>query len=242
MLGYIRKAVRNVVLALGYLLKTGKLSRRADEVEIYERRRRGNKISEHMIASIMADIKETALTDSSRILDVGTGTGLYAERLTKNSYLVGLDISQDMAMVSRKKGIEMVVGNATHLPFRQDSFDTCIMVDVLHHLENPEVALQECSRVSSHQLVIVEPNYINLYAFLCQTFLNERILRERRVEDLLSKEGYSRTEKHYLFFLPSLLPDIFFKLSLMTNGMAPRFHRLALRIIYYAKKGSKKRH
>lgn len=44
--------------------------------------------------------------------------------------------------------------DGAHLPFRDDSFDACILVDVLHHTEDVTVLLKEARRVSSSLILL----------------------------------------------------------------------------------------
>jgi len=92
------------------------------------------------------------------ILDIATGTGdlviMYAEK-TKANKIVGLDISEGMLNVGRKKiadrnlnnRIEMVVGDSENLPFQDNSFDAITVSFGVRNFENLEKGLSEILRV-----------------------------------------------------------------------------------------------
>lgn len=84
-----------------------------------------------------------------RILDLGAGTGRFSRLFSQTNNVVALDPSSEMLDVAHGKGPFAVVrGDAHRLPFRVDSFDTTIIVMVLHHLADFRAALAEVSRVS----------------------------------------------------------------------------------------------
>ena len=84
-----------------------------------------------------------------RVLDLGAGTGRFSRLFSETNDVVAVDPSREMLGLARGKGpFGMVRGDAHRLPFRVDSFDTTILVMVLHHLADLRGALAEISRVS----------------------------------------------------------------------------------------------
>ncbi|WP_299273730.1 bifunctional demethylmenaquinone methyltransferase/2-methoxy-6-polyprenyl-1,4-benzoquinol methylase UbiE [uncultured Psychroserpens sp.] len=92
-----------------------------------------------------------------RILDIATGTGDLAISLakTKAKKIVGLDISDGMLEVGRKKIksknlddlISMVIGDSENLPFEDNSFDAITVAFGVRNFENLEKGLSEIFRV-----------------------------------------------------------------------------------------------
>ncbi len=89
------------------------------------------------------------------LLDLGTGTGLMLQVL-KESYrhAVGIDASRDMLSVARanldKAGIVKASvrhGDILNLPLEGQDFDLVIIHQVLHFLDQPELAIGEAARV-----------------------------------------------------------------------------------------------
>lgn len=92
------------------------------------------------------------LTSSSRVLEIGVGTGRIALPLARHvgSY-VGVDISPAMmARLRAKQNGEPVMlarASAVRLPFAPASFDAVVAVHVFHLIPDWPDALAECARV-----------------------------------------------------------------------------------------------
>lgn len=90
-----------------------------------------------------------------RILEVGVGTGLSLPQYAPANRVVGVDISQRMLDVARKRvekrglrNIEAIeVADAEALPFESNSFDVAVAQYVVTACPNPEKALDELARV-----------------------------------------------------------------------------------------------
>jgi len=86
----------------------------------------------------------------SRVLDVGTGTGLVAAAARdRGADVVGVDFSEAMLAEARRTvpGVEFREASADGLPFADRSFDAVVANGVLHHLGDPDRALGEALRV-----------------------------------------------------------------------------------------------
>jgi demethylmenaquinone methyltransferase/2-methoxy-6-polyprenyl-1,4-benzoquinol methylase len=91
------------------------------------------------------------------ILDIATGTGDLAISLTATNAekIIGLDISDGMLEVGRKKikakklndTISMVIGDSEDLPFETNSFDAITVAFGIRNFENLEKGLTEILRV-----------------------------------------------------------------------------------------------
>jgi|SRR5271154_717838 len=95
------------------------------------------------------------LPPSSAVLDVGTGPGLFCIELAKlGSYAIsGLDLSHTLVEIASKKAVEAGVavdfrqGNASSMPFADDSFDLLLCRGAFKNFGQPVRALQEMYRV-----------------------------------------------------------------------------------------------
>lgn len=93
------------------------------------------------------------LPEQPRILDIGCGKGFLLFDFLKvlpNAEVYGLDIS-NYAIANSKEEIRdrLVLGNATQLPWPDNSFDLVISINTFHNLYNYELdqALREMERV-----------------------------------------------------------------------------------------------
>jgi demethylmenaquinone methyltransferase/2-methoxy-6-polyprenyl-1,4-benzoquinol methylase len=91
------------------------------------------------------------------ILDIATGTGDLAILMTKTkaTKIIGLDISEGMLDVGRKKisdknlqnKIEMILGDSENMPFPDNHFDAITVSFGIRNFENLEKGLGEILRV-----------------------------------------------------------------------------------------------
>jgi ubiquinone/menaquinone biosynthesis C-methylase UbiE len=106
------------------------------------------------------------------VLDVGTGQGTDAVLLSKNAHnVVAIDISSHALITantlsrtkSEGKNISFIVGDAEHLPLREDTFDLVYCKDLLHHVCDSLLAVSEMRRVAKTggSVAAIEANAYN---------------------------------------------------------------------------------
>jgi len=94
-----------------------------------------------------------------RILDVGCGIGTYTKALCEEGYeCLGIEQNQGYVEECQNHGLDVCSMDAQHLEFPRESFDTVIFIEVLEHLPEPLIALQEAFRVAKHNVIISVPN------------------------------------------------------------------------------------
>ncbi len=101
--------------------------------------------------------------DSGSILDVGCGEGILLENLTRRfpgKRIAGVDLSEENVRICRDLGLDVVLSDASDLKLPPESFDACVMMSVLEHVEDPGAALREAFRVlkPAGRLVVLLPN------------------------------------------------------------------------------------
>jgi len=95
------------------------------------------------------------------ILDVGTGPGwllLKFHQQAPKLSLTGLDASPSMVAKARKNIadfrfsdlIKIKEGNASHMPFADESFDMVVSTGSIHHWKKPTACLNDIYRVLKH--------------------------------------------------------------------------------------------
>jgi len=106
------------------------------------------------------------------ILDVGAASCEISEYLANLGYdVVALDISQSMLLISdkrvkkfkRKLKLQYTVGDSEDLPFKNCVFSKIICLDTLHHLPQPQKAVNEFYRIlkPGGKILCYEPNSCN---------------------------------------------------------------------------------
>lgn len=117
----------------------------------------------HLEQKLIVDLLDQ-LPKGSSVLDVPFGTGRFVKDYLRNSFDVqGLDASKDMIEVGRRElgtdfdEIKVTIGDATKLPYPDQSFDYVVCIRFLTHIVNFEQAkqvLEEFKRVTRKQLFL----------------------------------------------------------------------------------------
>ena len=134
------------------------------------------------------------------ILDVGTGSGLFAEAFAvKHIFVTGIDANPEMLPVAQRYVPEGTFkeGTAEAIPFGDNEFDLVFMGLVLHETDDIPLAFKEAFRVSTKRLAILEWPYVK------QEFgpgFNERIPAEK-IKELGMEAGYTQLSEHRLKYL-----------------------------------------
>jgi ubiquinone/menaquinone biosynthesis C-methylase UbiE len=91
-------------------------------------------------------------TGAERALDSGCGAGALAFALAPFvGSVVGVDLSANLIYAGKElapANCELMVGDATALPFEYGSFDIVGCMRVLHHARRPELVVSELARVT----------------------------------------------------------------------------------------------
>ncbi len=99
----------------------------------------------------------------SRVLDIGTGSGVFAEAFAKMGLEVeGLDANNAMLDVARElvPGVSFQTGTAESLPYPSAAFDLVFMGLVFHETDDHLNAMLEAARVARQRVVLLEWPYI----------------------------------------------------------------------------------
>lgn len=92
------------------------------------------------------------LPPDARVLDIGCGDGSLARALIglrPDLSIVGLDV-----LVRPATAIPVEAFDGRRAPFGDRAFDAALLVDVLHHADEPEGLLREAARVSRQAVVL----------------------------------------------------------------------------------------
>lgn len=98
-----------------------------------------------------------------RVLEVGCGPGFstqYLSKILKNKYFQASDRETELVQEAQKRNpyIKFQQESIYELKREAGSFDLIIALEVLEHLENPELSLSELSRVTSKYCLVSVPN------------------------------------------------------------------------------------
>jgi ubiquinone/menaquinone biosynthesis C-methylase UbiE len=128
------------------------------------------------------------------VLDVGTGTGIFAEAFSKLALQVtGIDTNPELLAIASGyvPGGEFREAPAETIPFENAAFDLLFLGHVLHETDNPLKALQEARRVAQNRVAVLEWPY--------QQDTHGPPLEHRlspdTIEGLANKAGFQKIER-----------------------------------------------
>jgi ubiquinone/menaquinone biosynthesis C-methylase UbiE len=172
-----------------------------------------------------------------RILDLGSGDGTYTKELFDRgepSSIHGIDPSKKAIEIAKEKygeeRITFTIGNADSLPYAANSFDLVHIRGVLHHMDNPAIALKEALRVAA-VVLLIEPNGYNLGVKIIEKL--SRYHREHReksytsyqIRNWIRNAGGEVTCERFAGFVPMFCPD---RLAKVMKAIEPAVERVPI--------------
>lgn len=141
------------------------------------------------------------------LLDVGTGSGIFAEAFSESGLVVtGIDVRQQMllAAMGHVPEADFYMALASHLPFAADAFDLVFLGLVLHEVRDPAHALREMRRVAIKRVVVLEWPFRD---GITGPPLAHR-LDPHSFEILVKEMDFSNRENHSLLHLDLIILDL----------------------------------
>jgi ubiquinone/menaquinone biosynthesis C-methylase UbiE len=113
------------------------------------------KVAERDPAKLKAMVARLDIKPGSRVLDVGTGTGVFVPYLLKKigrkGDLVCLDFSEEMLKIARTKSftgnIKYLCADIENSRLADDTFDAVVCYSVFPHFQNKPKTLSEINRL-----------------------------------------------------------------------------------------------
>lgn len=150
---------------------------------------------------------ENNISTSSKVLEIGSGTGKYISRLCHETGClgIGIEISRDMILNStKKKSTYYINADAQYIPLKSNLFDLVYAVNSIHQIVEIDRLFSEIHRVLKPEgkLIILTPDLKKLRKFplyaACPSLYS---FESRRLpsEDFIKLLG----EKHRFRFLKS---------------------------------------
>lgn len=160
------------------------------------------------------------------ILDIGCGTGILLDQLSKtmnNLKLYGLDISSEMVKVAMSKlGDKAIItqGTADALPYPDKFFNCVTCATSFHHYQNPEKSIREMFRVliPSGKLIILDPCIDGYLRKQICSVLNK--ISKERDTNLFEKQQMAKMFENAGF--ENILQKSFLFYKLITMGIKPK--------------------
>ena len=171
-----------------------------------------NKKEKEYMIYFYKSILEMLNTKKGSLLDVGCGTGRYAKLFSKNFNYTGIDASDNMIKLAKKKNCNVYFGDCKkRIPFKNNSFDIVVSIGVLEHLGDYTHALHEMKRVSKKEVIALNLNYmcpINIIKHLLnlnnmqEIIQKPKLLSPRAMTKIFKKVGFKNVKYKILMGIP----------------------------------------
>jgi ubiquinone/menaquinone biosynthesis C-methylase UbiE len=102
--------------------------------------------------SALTKLIASSLNGNEHVLDIGCGDGEIDFRLMQQ--MPDLQIEGIDLMVRQNTRIRVTGFDGKRIPFNDKTFDTSLLIDVLHHTHDPSLLLNEAVRVTKKQILI----------------------------------------------------------------------------------------
>ena len=152
------------------------------------------------------------VSEESKLLDIGCGTGIILELLKKYGTGYGVELSSlGIRMLRKRKQRLIVQADANRvIPFKNDIFDAIMCLDVLEHLKNDTGLLKEMLRICKPGgiIIITVPAMMFLWSYHDDALHHKRrytkaplVNKMVNLDCRLAKASYF----NMIFFLPLLV-------------------------------------
>jgi SAM-dependent methyltransferase len=159
----------------------------------------------------------SGLGPSLRILEVGGGHAQLTPALVRAGHRVTVQGSSPGCAARLRRVLEaslapFVASSLVHLPFEDRAFDAVISIRTLAHVDDPEVFLASCARVSTRAIVLDFPSIRSANALSNALWRVKRGIEKdtrpfrcftpHEIEGLLRARGFRQARAIPQFFLP----------------------------------------
>jgi len=149
--------------------------------------------------NVLKKIKELKINLKGNILDLGCGTGLAAEVLKeKGSVWTGIDVSEKMLEIARKKGLYKELSEADALEFLEQSklmFNFVLCLDIFEYTKNFENILKLCFPINLLFTIEKASEEIKTFSVSPQGRYQHN---PAYIESILKSIGYKNIQKNLL--------------------------------------------
>lgn len=147
-----------------------------------------------------------------KILNVGCGPGRSSQYLSKFSKVTSIEYDKECCeFASEKTGLEIINGSITQLPFSDKSFDLVCAFDVIEHVEDDQLAVNEMKRVVKEDgvIFITVPAFMSLWSHHDVINHHFRRYKIKEIERLFEKQKEGNkifvSYFNFILFLPIYL-------------------------------------
>jgi SAM-dependent methyltransferase len=152
------------------------------------------------------------ISKNDYVLDVGCGTGGFAEQISKESNVICVDTSKTALDYCQRRGLKNLV-NSTLEDFEKintENIKLITMLDVVEHIDDDKSVIESAYRICADKgiLLVTVPAYQWLWSHHDEMHMHKRRYTKTQVSDLISNAGFKIQYSTYFnsfLFLPGLL-------------------------------------
>lgn len=156
--------------------------------------------------------EKTIKNQDLKILNVGCGPGRSSEYLSSFGTVVSIEYDKECCkFAAEKTGLEIIHGSITELPFEDNLFDLVCAFDVIEHVENDQLAVNELKRVTKKGalVLITVPAFNSIWSH--HDVINHHFRRYKSQEVIQLFEKVADGKRIYVtYFNFFLFPFIYF--------------------------------
>lgn len=178
---------------------------------MFEKEHLLNPVAQQHYKFVLSELSH--LSKKSKILDAGCGEGILTRKFSNRGFDVfACDISKN-ALLENSIHFKQVDLNMK-LPYKNNSFDVIVCLEVIEHLENPWLLIGEFYRLLKNggRLIISSPNISNCVARIYYLFSGKIWLFREHKTDHINPISYWEIE--------SIIKKIGFKNTTLLEGVS----------------------
>lgn len=183
------------------------------------------------------------LPKNSLILDVGCGDGPeQVVQLSRFGKVIAIDNSEQLLEITGPKNCHLVQASAGALPFKKETFDLIIMLDILEHVEDDlGMLLQAFSKLKHGGYIFINvPAVPSMYSGHDRLLKHFRRYSKRSLKALFEKTNFKvlrMTYWNFFLFFPIYLIRLIKKSTRVEQmdivKFPPFINKLLLNLLYF---------
>ncbi|MDO8991625.1 MAG: class I SAM-dependent methyltransferase, partial [Daejeonella sp.] len=164
-----------------------------------------------IISKLISNSFETIENKQLNILNIGAATGKTSELLSKFGKVISLEYDKDCCDYAEQQfNLDIIHGSILDLPFKEEEFDLVCAFDVIEHVKDDRLGVQEMRRVCKRDglIVLTVPAYMFLWSHHDEVNHHYRRYTLKNLKELVKKEDLipvRATFYNTLLFLPIAL-------------------------------------
>lgn len=138
------------------------------------------------------------------VLDIGSGAGNMAHHLAHYGRVIGMDFNPRPLAVAQQRGLDVLRGSGSELPFPSDQFDLVALLDTVEHIPDEMAVLREVARVlkPGGKVIVTVPAFLWLWSYNDEINAHQRRYTTHELQQKLEMCGLNVTRISYNnFFL-----------------------------------------